>query len=189
MMRRLICLVSVMGLVLVSASANAQGTSPRGAATATNEMGFHEGYFDLGPVVGLGSIGGAGVSIGGRAEYGFKRVPSLHNGVFSVEASVDHYSYGLGEFGNLSFTPISGTINYHFRLDNRKLDPFVGAGIGDYIVSVPNLCGIGCGYNSGVYIIVHGGFRYFVKPSFALYGDVGSGAGSLHVGVMFKLKG
>jgi hypothetical protein len=33
------------------------------------------------------------------------------------------------------------------------------------------------------------GLRYFVKPNLALYGDVGSGAGALHVGMMFSLQG
>ena len=186
-MRRLICLASVMGLVLVSANANAQGAGARRPA-ANNDIGFHEGYLDVGPVVGLGSIGGAGVSIGGRVEYGFKRLPSLHNGVLSIEGSLDHYSYGLGSFGNFSYTPIGGTVNYHFRLDNRKLDPFFGVGLGDYIVSAPS-CGALCSYNSGIYFIGRAGFRYFWKPSIAFYGDVGSGAGAVHVGVMFKVAG
>jgi hypothetical protein len=30
--------------------------------------------------------------------------------------------------------------------------------------------------------------RYFWQPKLALYADVGSGAGALHVGVMFKIK-
>jgi hypothetical protein len=187
-MRRLICLVSVIGLVLVSANANAQGARPA-AARPANADGFNEGYFDLGPVVGLGGIGGAGASIGARGEYGFKRLPSLHNGVFSIEASVDHYSYGLGGFGSFSYTPIGGTVNYHFRLDNRKLDPFFGVGLGDYIVTSPSGCGIGCsGFNSGIFFIGRVGFRYFVKPSIALYADGGTGAGALHVGVMFRVK-
>jgi hypothetical protein len=32
------------------------------------------------------------------------------------------------------------------------------------------------------------GLRYFMQPNLALYADVGSGAGALHLGVMFKLK-
>jgi len=147
---------------------------------------FDAGTTDLGPVIGVGSIGGAGVSIGGRFDHGFKRLPNLGNGVLSIALAVDHYSYDDFGFG-FSYTPISVTANYHFHLDNEQWDPFVGAGLGDYIVSEPDNCR-GCSFNSGVYFVGHAGIRYYWKPKLALYADVGAGAGALHVGVMFKLK-
>ena len=140
---------------------------------------------DVGPVIGIGGIGDASLSIGGRFEYGILRFTDLGNGVLSFAGSFDHYSYG-GAFG-FSTTPIGATMNYHFKLDNRQLDPFFGVGLGDYIQTVPANCP-GCSFNSGLYLIGRVGIRYFIVPKIALYADAGTGAGALHVGVMFKLK-
>jgi hypothetical protein len=155
------------------------------AAKATD--GFVDGYTDIGPVLGIGGIGSAGVSIGGRFEHAIEPLPSLADGVLSVALSFDHYYYSAFG-GNFSYTPIAATLNYHFRLDQRQWDPFVGLGLGDYIVSAPPGCQ-GCAFNSGVYLVGHLGLRYFWTPKLAVYGDVGSGAGALHVGVMWKLGG
>jgi hypothetical protein len=166
----------------------ASGLMLAGATKASAQpMGFGVGYFDVGPVLGLGGVGDASVSIGGRAEYGFKALPDLGNGVLSFGVGVDHYSYNQFNFG-FSYTPISATVNYHFHLDNRAVDPFIGVGLGDYIVTEPSNCP-GCSFNSGIYIVGRIGVRYFITPSIAAYADAGAGAGSLHVGLMFKLKG
>jgi hypothetical protein len=178
-MRRLTRVAIAVGVLMFAAAsaANAQTT------------GFNPGYLDIGPVIGLGGIGSASVSIGGRLEYGIEQLPNLGNGVLSFAASVDHYSYNAFCDGcGFSYTPIGATINYHFHLDNRQWDPFAGVGLGDYIVTSPASCP-SCSFNSGVYFIVRGGIRYFLAPSLALYADVGSGTGTLHVGVMFKLSG
>ena len=88
------------------------------------------------------------------------------------------------------------TVNYHYPLDDKKLDPFFGAGLGyeHFSIGGPS-CVFGgidicdnAGYNSGVYFVLHGGIRYFWRPKMALYADVGSGTGSLHLGIMFKLS-
>ena len=173
-------------------------------ASAQSNDGFGVGYFDIGPVVGLGGIGGASLSIGARAEYGFKELPDLGNGVLSFAFSFDHYSFDEGNlcggFGacsfSESFTPIGATVNYHFHLDNRQLDPFFGVGLGDQIASsscsssISSICNSSTfSASSGIYFIGRAGIRYFVTPKLALYADAGSGQGAFHVGVMFKLKG
>jgi hypothetical protein len=177
-MRRVMRAISMAGVLILAGASMARAQS--------NE-GFGAGYLDVGPVIGIGGVGSASISYGGRFEYGIEQLPSLGNGILSVAASVDHYSYNSFNFG-FSYTPIGATVNYHFHLDNRQLDPFVGVGLGDYIVTTPSNCP-GCSFNSGIYFIGRAGLRYFVAPSLALYADVGSGAGSLHIGVMFKLKG
>ena len=142
------------------------------------------GYTDIGPVVGLGSLGDASVSVGGRFERGFKAIGD--SGVLGIGVGVDWYGYST-VFGDFSYIPVSATANYHFRLSNRKLDPFVGLGLGYYIVNFPD-CN-GCTYNSGLYFVGHAGIRYFIAPKLALYADAGAGAATLHVGVMFKVAG
>jgi len=62
--------------------------------------------------------------------------------VLSIAVGIDHYSFDFGcnGCGSDSVTPIGVTINYHLHLDNRKIDPFVGLGLGHTIVSIDN-CG------------------------------------------------
>lgn len=148
------------------------------------------GYTDVGAVVGLGGLGSASLSIGGRFERIFKALPDLGNGLLGIGVAADVYSWSAGA-AKYRYIPIGATANYHFKLDPKnKLDLFLGAGLGFQSVSCSyngsgNLCG---GYSSGVYFIGRGGGRYFLKPNLALYGDVGTGAATLNAGLTFKLK-
>jgi len=186
--RRLGLVGMLVAVILAGAStARAQIAAPKPAAPASGD-GFTVGYTDFGPVIGLGAIDGADISVGGRFEHAFKELPNAGNGVLAFGASVDFYRYDLSPFGSFTYTPIGGFVNYHFRLQNTKIDPFAGVGLGNYVVTTPVNC-TGCSYNSGVYLIAHGGVRYFYRPNLAFYADVGAYAGALHVGVMFKPKG
>jgi hypothetical protein len=202
-MRRMTGVVGVAGVIALvmgsAASAQTAGVSasssapkrvaPRAAQGSSDVSGFGMGYTDIGPVLGLGGIGDAGISLGGRFEHAIKDLPDMGKGILGLMVGVDWYSYDLGAFGSISYIPIGVTANYHFHMDNKKFDPFVGLGLGYYIVSAPD-CGIyDCGYNSGIYFIGRAGARYFLSEKMALYGDVGSGAGALHVGVTFKMAG
>lgn len=170
-----------------------------GASVASaQDEGFKVTTTDIGAVIGVGGVSGAGVGFGGRFEKGFKELPDLRNGVLGIGVGVDYYSFSTS-FLNFSgydykLIPISVTVNYHFQLDNKKIDPFVGLGLGYeyYSVSGP-ACTIGgidyCknAYSSGVYFAGRAGLRYYWQPKLALYADVGSGAGSLHLGITYKL--
>lgn len=153
-------------------------------------QGFEKGDLDVGPVIGVGGISGAGLSFGGRVEKGIKDLPSLGNGVLGVQGAFDYYSYDF-EFSDsgISVIPISVMANYHLHLENRKLDPFVGLGLGYERVNFD--CpfeGFGCEISgSGVYFTGHAGLRYYVSPKMAAYFDVGAGAATLNVGLMFKV--
>ena len=168
-----------------------------GAPVASAQDGFTVTTTDVGPEIGLGGISGAGIGFGGRFEKGFKQLPSLKDGVLGIGIGVDFFSFGnsLQGFGyDWKIIPISVTVNYHYPLENKKVDPFFGAGLGYERVSVSgpsctifgvNYCD--AAYSSGVYFVGHAGIRYYVQPKLALYADVGSGSGALHVGIMFKI--
>jgi hypothetical protein len=179
----------VTALTLSVSSVNAQGSKP----ASGGEGSFKVGYTDIGPVIGLGGIGDAGISIGGRFERGIKALPSLNNGILGIEVGVDWYSYDFGGLSNYSLTyiPIGATANYHFQVkSNPKVDPFVGLGLGYYIVSF-DCPGTACNnsYSNTVYFIGRVGMRYFLSSKLALYGDAGSGQGALHLGATFKIGG
>jgi hypothetical protein len=151
------------------------------------------GYMDIGPVVGLGGIGEAGIAFGGRFERGIKTLTDMGGGTLGIMVGVNYYTYnqGFGGFeASWTYIPIGVTANYHFNLEgNPKFDPFVGLGLGYAILSCD---WPGSGFdpcdNSSIYFIGRAGVRYFYRPNMALYGDVGAGHSTLNIGLMFKLR-
>jgi len=163
-----------------------------------------------GPTVGLGNLGTANVSIGGRFEQNFKKLHDLGNGLPDIGVRTDVYGYDAG-VGSLRFFPIGATSNYHFTLDPKnKLDLFLGAGLRFSFFSCSGFNGVqplrvastmpvsasvaspapasSCGtLNSNLYFIRHAGGRYFLKPNPGLSGDVGAGAATLNPGLTVKL--
>ncbi len=155
---------------------------------------FHTGYTDVGPVVGLGGLNGASASFGGRFEHAFKSLPDMGNGTLGLEAGFEYYSWSYnpipGYSWSVSYLPIFGSLNYHFKLADPKWDPFLGAGLGYYIVncsSSGNGFNGACSYSSSLYFIGRAGGRYFFSPKMAAYADVGAGGAALNLGLMFKV--
>lgn len=153
-----------------------------------------KGYTDIGVTVGVGNTGNAGLAFGLRFEHIFKELPDLGGGLLGIGISADYYGYSDGFVGygyDVRYIPIGATANYHFKLENKKIDAFVGAGLGYQMITC-NVTGVGfsnsyCS-NSALYFIGRVGGRYFLKPNLALYADAGAGAATLNVGLTFKLK-
>ena len=174
-------IAAVAILTISSLEARAQGGAPPAAGA------INLGYSDIAAVIGLGGIGEASIALGGRYEKIIKALPDMNDGLLGIRAGVDWYSFSVSGY-SWSYIPVSASANYHFKMQNTKFDPFVGAGLGFYIVSEPSGF-TGAGYNSGVYFIGVIGMRYFLNPNMAFYADAGAGAGSLHVGLSWKLGG
>jgi hypothetical protein len=171
--------VAVAGVALLAAASQQAGAQVK------------LGYTDVGGVIGLGNLGSASLSFGGRFERVFKALPDLGDGLLGIGVSADIYSWSNSS-ASLRYIPIGATANYHFKLDPKnKLDAFVGAGLGYLIVNCSisgqsgNFCG---GYGSNLYFIGRAGGRYFLTPKTAVYADLGTGAATINVGVTFKLK-
>ncbi len=168
---------------LVGAAVLALSTVPVGA----QGKGFQPGYTDLGATIGLGNVGGA-LALGGRFETAVKKLPDLGDGTLGFSGSVDYWNYNerfLTVGYDFTYIAFGGTANYHFKVQNTKIDPFLGAGLGFSTVST-DFTGA---YSSGIYFIGRAGIRYFLKEKLALYADAGaSGAAALNVGLVFGLK-
>jgi hypothetical protein len=164
-----------------------------GMASAQDRT-LNVGYTDIGAVIGLGNIGEAGFAIGGRFERIIRELPELGTGTVGLQVSADMYTYDWGTNSAYTFRyiPIGVTGNYHFNLENKKLVPFVGVGLGYSILSCSydddNVFGIDLCPNSGIYFIGKAGARYFFSEKMALYGDVGAGAATLNIGLVFKVR-
>ena len=147
--------------------------------------GFAVGRTDIGPIVGLGGIGQAGIAVGIRGERGVADLPDLGDGVLGIQVGADYYRQTLLD-GAAEWThiPIGATANYHFRVEDApRVDPFLGLGLG---YSVLSCSGTACG-TSAVYLIGRAGIRYYFRDAAAIYGAIGAGAATLHAGVMFVL--
>jgi hypothetical protein len=174
---------AVAVLATTSLEAGAQGAAPSGAIGV--------GYSDVAGVLGLGGIGEASIALGARYEKIIRALPDMGDGLLGIRVGVDWYSFSINA-GNQDFSwsyiPVSASANYHFKMENKKFDPFVGAGLGFYIVSEPSGYS-GPGFNSGLYFVGVIGMRYFLNENMAFYADAGAGAGALHVGLSWKLGG
>jgi len=144
------------------------------------------GYSDIAAVVGIGGIGEASLALGARYEKIIKALPDMGDGLLGLRVGADWYSYSVGSY-SWTYIPLSVTGNYHFKMESEKFAPFVGLGLGYYIVTAPS--GFIGSYNSGIYFVGVVGMRYFLNPNMAFYADAGAGAGALHAGLSFKLGG
>ena len=186
-MRRRSHLSSVLTMALAVLAATASTANAQARRPAAAPQNFGVGYTDIGPVIGLGGIGGASASFGGRFERGIKALPDMGNGILGIQAAFDYYSWsGVGY--SWKYIPVGVTANYHFKLDDQRIDPFVGLGLGYQIITC-DAPGLPSGYcsNSAIYFIGRAGARYFFNPKMAAYGDVGAGGATLNLGLMFKL--
>jgi hypothetical protein len=140
-------------------------------------------------VIGVGGLGGASIAFGGRYEHAIKELPGLGDGILGFSLDADYYSYSTQFIGggvSWHYLPIGAAANYHFKLDDRKWDPFLGLGLGYAIASVS---GGGTTYtaNSGLYFIGRAGVRYFYADKVAFQLDAGAGAATLSFGVIFRM--
>ena len=188
-----------MTMALACIAVTAQTAAAQAKKAAVGSFGL--GYTDVGVVVGLGSVGGANASFGGRFEHAIKVLPELANGILGIQAAFDYWSWSgrtviatgpnTNQIVNYNwkYVPIGVTANYHFKLDEPKIDPFVGLGLGyEYISCDAPGAGVGYCSNSSIYFIGRVGARYFFSPNMAAYGDAGAGAATLNLGIMFKLQ-
>jgi hypothetical protein len=99
------------------------------AGAGQAQGGIALGYTDLGAVVGLGGIGGANIAFGGRFERVFRALPDIGDGLLGIQVGVDWWSWNQN-FGSssssVSWIPIGVTANYHFKMENKKIDPRSG---------------------------------------------------------------
>ncbi|HEX9565044.1 MAG TPA: hypothetical protein VF981_13765 [Gemmatimonadaceae bacterium] len=174
-----------------------------GAVTAEAQEGIGIGYSDIGVVVGLGGIGGASIALGGRYENIIRHLPDLGDGLLGIQVGADWWNWsseinqpGVTHSSSVTIIPIGVTANYHLKMENRKVDPFLGAGLGYWLVSGSNCavvlgveyCGSGGSYGSGIRVITRAGIRYFYSSSTTLYADLGIGGATINVGLTLRLK-
>jgi hypothetical protein len=158
---------------------------------------FEVGKHHAGPSLSIG-FGGWGLGFGADYEYGMslKDIGVDAPGILGVGGIFRYYNWSEDWFGgSWSYTDIiiGAQGNYHFKLDNNKIDPWLGLVLGFDIAtsSWSGPSGIGDDHSAstgGLFFNGNAGVRYWFSPTMA--GRVTFGFGnlvsSLILGVDFK---
>jgi len=148
----------------------------------------------LGANVGLSGVGSA-FTLGLDYEHGITNIGDVGPGIIGIGGLLDYFSYSYG-YNYIDF-PYSGTLTYfdigvsgmyHFVLDNRKWDPFLGLVLGYESVSwsAPGGAPYASPYSSGLLLGGSAGVRYFFNDHWAAQARLGFGFYTLAVGVDYK---
>jgi hypothetical protein len=144
-------------------------------------LGFHVGVSGPGSAPALGMNG-----------------EIAHNNRVGIGAWLDTWSYGERmAFGganydwSVRYIALAGTGAYHFPVRSEpKLDPFLGAALGYYVVSTSGEEFGGASYTgstSRMFLGIFGGARYAFNNSTSGVVRIGFGSAALTLGLDFKL--
>ncbi|MCW8848941.1 MAG: hypothetical protein OQJ81_03105 [Melioribacteraceae bacterium] len=167
--------------------------------TTSSFAQFEVGKHHAGPSISIG-FGGWGLGFGADYEYGMslKDIGVDAPGTLGVGGIFRYYNWSEDFFyGEWSYTDIiiGAQGNYHFKLDNSKLDPWVGVVLGFDIDSYSYDSKRGYDdYNystssgGGLFFNGNAGVRYWFSPNMAGRATFGFGnlVSSIVLGVDFK---
>jgi hypothetical protein len=112
-------------------------------------------------------------------------------GIFRCWGYSKNFGAGKWKYTNIL---IGAQGNYHFRVGDGKLDPYVGLVLAYDIASTSWDGTKDAGWSNvsagGLWLALQGGVRYYLSPKLALTGRLGFGTlsyGALEIGVDFRL--
>lgn len=140
--------------------------------------------------IGLSGVGSA-LTLGLDYERGITNVGEVGPGIIGIGGLFDYFSYGDNQTygGTWTYMDFGVSGMYHFVLDNKNWDPFLGLVLGYEIASwkwntaysgaySPTAGGFALGGSAGV--------RYFFNDNWAAQARIGFGFYILAVGVDYK---
>lgn len=145
---------------------------------------FVAGDWYVSPRVWISGVEEGATAYGASIERAITTTEDEGDGVWAVGVSFDRYTYTYASVVDVSIIPIGALVAYHFSMENTRLDPYVGAGLGYYIVSMSadetSVRGSTTFFQSQL------GMRYFVTEAFSLGAHVGTGIGSVAFGATLR---
>jgi len=183
-----------------SKASESKASSPKPGGDSSNQAATPGMMFDgtnkfIGVHVGASAYGST-ASFGANVELPY-------NDRIGIGAWVDYWSWGGSSgngFGNYDwdykYIALAGTGAYHFPIEsNPKLDPYVGLGVGYFIVSYDcSFAGGGVNFDcdagakaSRIFIGGFGGLRYGFSDKVAANIRAGFGSAYLTLGLDFKM--
>lgn len=152
---------------------------------------FETGKNFAGAHLGLSGVGSA-LTLGLDYERGVTKPGEVGPGIIGIGGLFDYYSYSetfYAATGSWTYIDFGVSGMYHFVLDNKKLDPFLGLVLGYEVASwkwnnvysgsySPSAGGFTLGGSAGV--------RYFFNDNWAAQARIGFGFYILALGVDYK---
>jgi len=150
---------------------------------------FVNGKFLLGPHIGLSAYGSA-PSFGANFETAITQPGKAGPGIIGISGRFDYF--GFSEiYWKYTWITIGVYANYHFALEDKTWDPFLGLGLGYQNVSVSsigdNTFNYGSAWGSGIFFSLQAGARYFFSDNLALRALLGFGITYIVVGLDFGI--
>lgn len=152
---------------------------------------FVNGKSALGPCIGLSFLGST-PQFGVNYEYG---IDVQNFGLLGIGGIFRYWSYSEDYYsGKWKYTDIliGAQGNYHFKVGDRKFDPYLGLTLA-YDAGSVSWEGAYSTYatptHGGLFLGADAGARYWISPTVALTGRLGFGSlgyGALDLGVDFK---
>ncbi len=171
--------VDTQPVVTATQPAPVRPTTGTANRTQTSFGSSRNKYLNVG--VGLAAYYGAGLPLGASFE-----VDVANN--FSVGGSVDYLHYS----GGYTFIYAGARGSYHvgelLGVQDKKFDPYVGATLGFRHTSYAYSYGYYDygSYNSGLYLGVHLGSRYYFGEKVGGFAEVGYGVSAVRLGLTAK---
>jgi hypothetical protein len=147
--------------------------------TATAQFGKGDKLWNLG--VGLNSAYNGGLPLHTSLEFGINDVISLGG---NIDFLSHRYTAGSIKYGFTAFYTgfrVSYHFNKLFKLNIDELDIYGGGSIGYRTFAWRDdnsLTNTGNAYGSGIYAGAHVGARWYFKPAFGVFLEVGAGGSS-----------
>ncbi len=152
---------------------------------------FEKGMNYAGAHVGLSGVGSA-LTLGLDYERGITQPGEVGPGIIGIGGLFDYFTYGADEYaygGSWTYIDFGVSGMYHFVLQDKKWDPFLGLVLGYEVASwkwnnayaglySPSAGGFTLGGSAGV--------RYFFNDNWAAQARVGFGFYILAVGVDYR---
>jgi hypothetical protein len=158
---------------------------------STAKAQFENNLNYAGVHIGLSGIGSA-LTLGADYERGITSPGEVGPGIIGIGGLFDYYSYNedyFGYGGSWTYIDIGVSGMYHFVLNNRKWDPFLGLVLGYEVTSWKwNNIYVGS-YNpsaGGFTLGGSAGIRYFFNDNWAAQARIGFGFYVLAIGVDYK---
>lgn len=162
-MRKTIITIGILAMLLCLASGPASAQNA-GKLGVTARIGFL--------IPADSDLGTEKVETDAGFNYGGGLIYLISNN-WSAEIDVTHTSFGSNrtngtDLGDFDVTNVSFGGQYRFEIDNKKLTPYVGAGLDILVSDYKHPSGVRLDVDTVVGAHASGGIDYFITPRFAL---------------------
>jgi hypothetical protein len=150
---------------------------------------FNNGSILLGPHIGLSGVGSQ-PTFGANFEVGVTDPGKAGPGIIGISGRLDYWSWSE-TYWKWTWITLAAFANYHFALEDKRWDLFLGLGFGYENVSTSysgDPLFNNSAYGSGIIFAGNAGARYFFSPNFAARALAGFGLTWLVLGVDFGLN-